>query len=200
MLDCIRTSEATSDRLLAMRMVHLAQQQLGAVAGLAHLLFGAGLGMFQPAAFDRQLDAAEQQVDEIPRRRLPDVVHRPHLQRVDRNRGFGRAGHIDHRRARRAVFGCAQEIQPGRGAQMMVQHDDAELGLIQRGQRRLDRHGMGQPIAAPPARLFDQPHQHRVVVDVKDVNGTVGHDQGVCGTCMTEKNSPSCRIAWAKPS
>ena len=47
--------------------------------------------------------------------------------------------------------------------------------------------------------LLDEAGETGIVVDVKDADVPFCHQIG-SGTCITEKNRPSCRIALAKPS
>ena len=94
-----------------------------------------------------------------------------------------------------------EEIEPGAGRQVVVERDDIDAARGDVRQRLVAVRRVRHLEAAAAERLLDEPHQRDVVVDIEDADdGLEPSDQAVSGTWMTEKNSPSWRMALAKPS
>ena len=91
-------------------------------------------------------------------------------------------------------------------AEVVVEDHGVDAALRDARQPRLRIADMLDRITLAREDALHEPPQRRVVVDIENRQGPMGHGlimrgrHGVSGTCMTEKNSPSWRIALAKPS
>jgi hypothetical protein len=81
----------------------------------------------------------------------------------------------------------------------MVEPDAVHPALFDPRQRRRARRRTLHYVTAPLQRLLHETGEAGVVIHIEDANALPAH-QTVSGTCMTEKNRPSWRIALAKPS
>ena len=146
-----------------------------------------------------------EQVEEILAHRLYDVIRRPRLQGGDCDPALVGAGDVDDRRGIGERAQLAQRLQSVHAGHVMIDRDQVEA----RG-RRPDhplaaalrhRHVITAP--CQPARR--QSPDTGVVVDIQDAHGGgrgggVVHQPSISGTWITDRNSPSCRIACAKLS
>lgn len=93
-----------------------------------------------------------------------------------------------------------EDAKPRAVPEMMVEHHHIELARENAIEPVLGARDMFDGTALAPKRLLDQTAQSGIVVNVKNTRGAFWQFYAVSGTCMTEKNSPSCRMAVAKPS
>ncbi len=88
------------------------------------------------------------------------------------------------------LFKLLEEKQSRAITEIMIQNDEARLKLRELFHALRNALSVRQTITPPLRSLFDQANQSGVVIDVEKVDRYVWH-QTVCGTCITEKNSPS---------
>ena len=91
-----------------------------------------------------------------------------------------------------------QGLQPVLAGHVMVQGDDIDAALLDSLQPALALDRGLHDEAAPLQSLLDETREPGIVVDIEDAERPVGH--AASGTWITEKNSPSWRMAFAKPS
>ena len=82
----------------------------------------------------------------------------------------------------------------------MIQHDDFDRGRVDSGHSMFDVAGMLNDEAAAMQVLLHQAREGRIIIDIENADGLGHRGQAVSGTCITEKNRPSWRIALANPS
>ncbi len=167
----------------------LGRERFEAVARGPHLLLCRLLGPAQPDAPDGLGERRLEQVDELPARRLDDVVGGARLQGCDRDRAFLRPGDVDDGRwvGKRVDFG--QHREPVAAGHVVVERHRV-VGLrpqaVEPG-RPVGRRIHGE--AAPLQVLLDEAAERRIVVDIEEAQRRVGHAGS--GTWITEKKSPS---------
>jgi hypothetical protein len=187
-------------------VIDLAQHGLGAVAGDADLFLGGVVFALQPPAMQGVLEGIAQQGGEVLGHVLDDIVGGARAQGGDGDPAFLGPGDIDHRRRVRQGDDLGQDIQTFAARHVVVEGHDVEIARpghegVETG-IAVQRAGDG--IAVTAQLLFDQPRQAAVIVDVKQANnvafGRPGDGHSMSGACMTDRNSPSWRMAPAKLS
>ena len=180
-------------------VVDLAQEQLGPVARLAHLGLGPLLLPAGAVLEHRGRHRLGQQFAEVALEVLPDVVDRAGLERGDGDAAVLRAGDVDDRRRVGQRPDARQDVEAGLARHVVVEGDDVEALRGDAGEPGLPVGRMLHRAAPRRERATHQPRQPGIVVDVEQAD-RVAHRHALSGTCITEKNSPSWRIALAKPS
>ena len=147
----------------------------------------------------RAVDGDLQQRNEFALHILDQIVGRARLQRGDRDRRILRRRDEHHRRRVRDRENPLQRLQTVEAGHVLVERDGVDAALRQPRQALLAAFGMHDLEAGTRQAAVDQPRQTGVVVDIQQCRRRWGH-VAAGGTWMTEKNSPSWRMALAKLS
>ena len=94
---------------------------------------------------------------------------------------------------------CSRVSSPSKSGHVLIERDDVDAALLEKIEALRAARGVNDPEADPRQAAVDQPGKRRVIVDIKQCGHRRVH-VAACGTCMTEKNSPSWRMALAKLS
>lgn len=139
--------------------------------------------------------------DEVALDVLHQIVGRTRLQRGDRDAGILRGGDEYDRRRVRDRHDLLERLQPVEARHVLIERNDIDAafgaGAADALETFLAARGVNDPVAAPRQAAVDQARQRVVVVDVEQCRRGLVH-VAAGGTWMTEKNSPSCRMALAK--
>jgi hypothetical protein len=137
-----------------------------------------------------------EQVEEILADRLHDVIGGTGLQRGDRDAAFLGTGDVHDRRMIGQAAERFERLQAVHAGHVVIDRDQVEAlggGLDHTLRTGL---GDGHAVAAAFERTRRQPPDTGVVVDVEDAWPA----HSASGTWITDRNSPSWRIACAKLS
>ena len=185
-------------------MIDFAQQHLAfggkrgiAVARGMDLGLGVVAGLLNLRLPDRAVDGDLQQRNEI----APDVLHQviggARLQRSDGDIRILRRGDEHHRWRIGDRQDPVQRFEAVETRHVLVERHDIDASLPQPIEAMLAAGGMDDAKARSRQAAFDQSRQRVIVVDIQK-GGLGGGHGAACGTWMTEKNSPSWRMALAK--
>ncbi len=180
----------------------LGGERLEPVERGAQLLLRGGLLAPQPLLIQCAVDRRREQFQEHALDVLEHVIGGALPQRGDGDARLLRRGHEDDRRHRRHRTQRAQHVKTVATGHVVVERDHVEmLGAGERDPRGpVRRHRDGVP--DPFEMLLHQARDSGIVIDVEDTHHVGGreHRHVGSGTCITERNRPSWRIAVAKPS
>ena len=180
-------------------VIDLAQQQFGTVPRLADLpLRGLGLAP-EPLLRQGRMNGLAQQFAIMAVDVLPHIVGGTRLQGGHRDPRIVRSGDVDHGYV---VGGLAQprhDVEAGLADQVVVERQRVERLGRQQAQALVAGFGMPhrdalrrQGACGPAAR-----GRHRRRCRERESDRPC---QSVAGTCITDRNRPSWRMAWAKLS
>ncbi len=110
-----------------------------------------------------------------------------------------RGGDEHHRRRIRDRQDPLQGFEAVEPGHVLVERDDVDAALLQPVEPDLAAGGVDHIEAEPRQATVDQPGKRLVIVDIQQRGHRSGH-VAACGTWITEKNSPSWRMALAKLS
>ena len=181
-------------------MVDLAQHGLGPVAGETDFFLRQIVLALQAASQQGVVQGRAQQRGEILRHVLDDIIGRAGAKRRHRDPAFLGAGDIDDRRRRVQRQDVGQDVQSVARRHIVIQGADVVFVQTQQFQPGVAVGRAGDGVTVTRQLLLDQPGQAPVVVDVKQANGLIGLDHSISGAWITDRNSPSWRIAPAKDS
>jgi hypothetical protein len=181
-------------------VIDLAQQGLEALVGCLQGLLGVRLGPFELDRRKRLAECELEPVDEIVTQSLDHIVGGAGLQRRDGNAALVGAGDVDDRWTVAQLAQLGDGVQPVPFRHVVVDTDQVERlragNLHPFGASR----GAGHGVAATCKQLLDQPAQARVIVDVENPARRLHQLASASGTWITDRNSPSWRMASAKLS
>jgi hypothetical protein len=180
-------------------VVDLAQQHLGAVARLADVLLRGGRFPGERRLRHRAFQSGMQELEELFAGVLRHIIGCAGLECRDRHAEIAGPGHVDDRRRILQRSELLKEVQAGAAGHVMIEADRVDAALLQALERRGGVWRMLDDKSPAMQDFLDEAGETGVVIDVKDADVPFCHQIG-SGTCMTEKNSPSWRIALAKPS
>ena len=174
-------------------VVDFGQCKLGAFLGVVDFLLGLLARLAQPRGFDRLFDGGMEQGREIFPHRFQHIVRRTRLERGHGNRGLGRGGDVNHRRRLGVLAQSLKDFEPGSVTELMIENHHVERAGQDALQFVVNAGDVLDIAPLSPQCFLHQASQRGIIVDIKNFGGTFWQFYAVSGTCMTEKNSLSCR-------
>ena len=127
---------------------------------------------------------------------LRDIVQRSGFQGCNRNPAVLGTCHENNRWSVRERTDARQQVEPGFSRHVVIERNDVDSAYPQTCEPFAATCGMLDLISVLFERTSYEARDAGIIVNVQHAG--CSHGGPFSGTCMTEKKSPSCRIAFAK--